>query len=569
MKVFTKGNPEVNLTKTHFVAEGGEGKVYARGDTGYKIYHDPAKAIPIGKIQELAGITDPNVIKPADALFKGKKAQHIGHTFRFVKDTWTLCQLFTRAFREREGFSHELSMKLVQKLQEGIKSVHNVGVLLVDLNEMNFLVSRDFSTPYFIDVDSYQTAHYPATAIMPSVRDPLVQGVDFTDLSDWFSFGIISFQLLVGIHPFKGKHPTIKGFEDRMKAGVSIFDPSVRVPKAAYPLDVIPDIYRDWYRAMFVEGKRVSPPDGLHGVIVLRPVVRNIRGTDNFEVVEAAEFDKDIRAVFIGGAHMVVHSDDMIFVDKHRAGFVTGTPVVGFTPKSGRPIVAIKGPVTVANSTAATVGLMDTVTHEALNLTLYMDEMMAIGETIYLRNGDKVFEVTFTEAGNKIIAGTRLAANVLENACRLYEGVALQSLLGEPHVSLFPRPGLCYQSKLPELKGHKVVEAKLDGNILMVLAAEKGIYHRYVFRFDEDYKSYDVRKVEDVAAVGLNFVVLDSGVCVCLNEDEQIELFSVRKGSKAVKTIDDPVLGGDMRLVKDNGQLQFFRGNKLYRMAMK
>jgi hypothetical protein len=78
-----------------------------------------------------------------------------------------------------------------------------------------------------------------------------------------------------------------------------------------------------------------------------------------------------------------------------------------------------------------------------------------------------------------------------------------------------------------------------------------------------------VRKVEDVAAVGLNFVTLDSGVCVCLNEDEQIELFSARKGSKSMKVIDDPVLGGDMRLVKDNGQLQFFRDNKLYRMKMK
>jgi hypothetical protein len=561
MKVFVKGEPEVNLTKSHFVAEGGEGKVYARGKTGFKIYHDPAKAIPLGKIQELSGIRDPNVIKPEDALYKGKRAQHVGHTFRFVKDTWTLCQLFPRAFREREGFTHELALKLVRRLQAGVQSVHAAGVLIVDLNEMNFLVSKDFETPYFIDVDSYQTSHYPATAIMPSVRDPLVQGLDFTDLSDWFSFGIVSFQLLCGIHPFKGKHPTIKGIEDRMRAGVSVFDKNVKVPKVAYPTSIIPDIYRDWYESMFVHGKRLPPPDGLHGVIVVRPTVRKIAGTDNFEIVEIAEYAEEIRSVFVGGGHVVVHSDDQIFVDKRPTVSWHDPFVIGFTPKHGHPVAALS----IKNGTILT----DTITQDPLGIQLPQGETMMANETIYIRSGDKILEVTFTEAANKVIPSSRVAANVLEHACRLFEGVAIQNLLGEPHVSLFPRPGACYQSKVPELKGHKVVEAKFDNGVLMVVAAEKGKYHRFVFRFDKDYASYDVRKVEDVTATGLNFVTLDSGVCVCLNEDEQIELFSSRKGSTSVKTIEDPVLGGDMRLVKNQGQLQFFRGNKLYRMKMK
>ena len=563
MRVFVKGQPEVNLTKNHFVAEGGEGKVYARGKTGFKVYHDPSKAIPLGKIQELSGISDPNVIKPENALYAGKKGQHVGHTFRFVKDAWTLCQLFPRAFREREGFTHETAIKLVRKLQEGVEAVHKAGVLLVDLNEMNFLVSKDFTTPYFIDVDSYQTARYPATAIMPSVRDPKVQGLDFTTLSDWYSFGIVSFQLLVGIHPFKGKHPTLKGFEARMGANVSVFDSNVKVPKVAYPLDVIPDIYRDWYRAMFVEGKRVEPPTGLHGVITIRPVVRQISGTNNFDITELHEFKDEIRAVFIGGGHVVVHSGLDLFVDKRRVGGWEEAPTLGFTSQHGHPIVVVRSGIKNA------VIPINVTTQLPLDLTLNADEMVSTGETIYLRNGDQILELTFTEAGNKTVAGVRLAANVLENACRLYEGVAIQSLLGDPHVSLFPRPGACYQTLMPELKGHKVVEAKFDNGVLMVLAAKKGLYHRFVFRFDKDYATYDVRKIEDVTPTGLNFVTLDSGACVCLNEEEQIELFSARMGSKSVKTIEDPVLGGDMRLVKDQGQLQFYRGNKLYRMKMK
>ena len=563
MKVYVKGQPEVSLGKSHYVAEGGEGKVFARGDTGYKIYHDPAKAIPLGKIQALAAIRDHIVIKPTDALYSGAKAKHVGHTFRFVRDTWTLCQLFPRAFRDREGLTHEATIKLMRRIQEGVGAVHKARVLIVDLNEMNFLVSKDFSTPYFIDVDSYQTPQYPATAIMPSVRDPLVRGVDFTELSDWFSFAVVSFQMLTGIHPFKGKHPSIKGLEKRMEAGISVFDKAVKIPKVAYGLDVVPDVYKDWYEALFVGRKRLPPPDDLQAVIILRTVVRKITGTDNFDVTEISEFTEDIRAVFSGGGHVVVHAGYEMFVDNRLAGDWQPAVSVGFTPKHGHPVVALKA------QGLEILGLYDLIKKEMIEITLRADDVMVYGETIYVKSRDKILEVTFTDASTKTVAGTRLAANVLENASKLYEGVVLQSLLGEPHASLFPRPGACYQKMLPELKGHKIVEAKFDAGVLMVLAAEGGTYHRFVFRFDTDYAKYDLRKVEDVTPAGLNFVTLDSGICVCLNEEEQLELFSSKLGSKSVKTIEDPTLGGDMQLLKHHGQVRFFRGNKLYGMKMK
>lgn len=561
MKVFVKGDAEVNLTKAHFVAEGGEGKVFARGDVGYKVYHDPAKAIPLGKIQELAPISDPSVVVPRDPLFSGRRGKHVGHTFRFVRDTWALCQLFPRAFREREGLGHDDAIALMRRIQEAVTAVHRAGVLVVDLNEMNLLVSRDFSTPYFIDVDSYQTIHYPATAIMPSVRDPLVRGHDFTEMSDWFSFGIVAFQLLVGIHPFKGKHPKVRGLEDRMRAGISVFDASVSVPKVAYPLDVVPDVYEAWFRALFVDGRREPPPADLQATIVVQPMVRKITGTDNFEITELHEFDDPVRAVWLGGGRVVVHAGHRIFVDGRLTLTSDKVVAVGFTPKHGHPVCGV--------SSGGSLTLLDLVTGAPLDLRLSVRETATAGETMYVRGTDKVFEVTFTEAANKVMAGARPTANVLENATRLYDGVAVQSLLGEPHVSLFPRPGACYQKGLPELKGHKVVQAKHDGGVLMVLAAEAGTYHRFVFRFDDRYETYDVRKVEDTTPTDLNFVVLDSGICACLNEDEELEMFLNRKGSKAVKTIKDPMLGGDMRLLKQGGRVLFHRDNKLYGMRMK
>ena len=89
-----------------------------------------------------------------------------------------------------------------------------------------------------------------------------------------------------------------------------------------------------------------------------------------------------------------------------------------------------------------------------------------------------------------------------------------------------------------------------------------------MFRFDAGM-GYDVRVEQDVTPAGLNFTVLDSGVCVTLTENDQLELFSVRRGSTQVKIIDDQMLGGDMTLGRRGGQVVFSRGSKLYSMRMK
>lgn len=561
MKVQIRGEGEVNLTDRDFVAEGGEGKVYAKAGVGYKVYHDPAKAIPLGKIKELSSIQDNGVIKPDKPLYGGRgAAQHVGHTFRYVKDTVVLCQLFTRAFREREGFTHEMSLTLMRRLQEGVSNVHRAGVLIVDLNEMNFLVSHDLTTPFFIDVDSYQTEHYPATAIMPSVRDWKTKLGDFTEMSDWFSFAIVSFQLLVGIHPFKGKHPTVKGLEDRMKQDLSIFDPKVKTPATTYPLDVIPPAYRDWYRALFVDGKRLPPPTDLHGAVVVRQSIRTIKGSGNLEIHEIAAFTGDIRVLAFLEAKSVAQVGDALYLDQRRVRNCSAPVFFGCTPKNGRIIAAI--------TEQGSLGLWDLTDGTALPVMLNCDEMMSYDGRIYVRTGEKVFEVTFTEAANKTWVGTSLAANILPNASRLYDGVLFQNLLGEPHITVFPRSGASYQVKLPEIREHRVVTAKFDHGVLMILAASNGKYRRMIFRFDEDYK-YDVRIVEDVIPTGLNFVTLDSGVCVCMDEEERLEVFAARKGSASMKQVDDDALGADMRLVKDGGRVLFYRGDKLYSMRMK
>jgi len=248
MKVNLPGGGQISLGTKEYVAQGGEGSIYVKGKSAYKIYADPRNVISIGKIQELSEITDPCVIKP-EKILTSTKGKPVGYSMRFLDSTWPLCQVFTRSFRERNGISPQNMMDLVLRMRQGVENIHKANVLIVDLNEMNFLVDQGLTDIYFIDVDSYQTPHYPATALMESVRDR--HSSKFSELTDWFSFGVVSFQMMVGIHPFKGKHPDIKGFDARMKDNISVFNPSVRVPKVCYSFDAIPDAYRSWYKSHF------------------------------------------------------------------------------------------------------------------------------------------------------------------------------------------------------------------------------------------------------------------------------------------------------------------------------
>ena len=256
---------QIQLGKLNFKAQGGEGSIYVKGSTAYKIYTDPQRALRAEKLQELSVITQPNIIRPL-SLILDTHNRPIGYTMRFVGKTHALCQLFPKAFRLRNKLTPETTLSLVRRLQQGVTYIHNHQILLVDLNELNFLVAEDFSELYFIDVDSYQTPSFPATVLMESVRDR--HATQFTIESDFFSFAVVSFQMFVGIHPFKGTYPPLQQLSDkankldvRMRKNISVLNKDVTVPASCLPFTVIPPVYLDWYRAVFEDGKRLAPPE--------------------------------------------------------------------------------------------------------------------------------------------------------------------------------------------------------------------------------------------------------------------------------------------------------------------
>ena len=597
MKVTVQGQGQVTLLQSDFVAAGGEGSIYCKGTTAYKIYADPKRMLPLGKMTELAAIADKDVIKPEVVLLDTKSSSPVGYTMRFVADTMPLCQIFTRAFREREGLDHATMLRLVQALQARVSAVHAASIVIVDLNEMNFIVDRRFQSVMAIDVDSYQTRSYPASALMPSVKDWQVTGSHFTPLSDWFSFACVAFQMFVGIHPYKGQHATLKGFEARMKANASVLGPDVKVPAVVYPFSEIPSGYLAWFKAVLQDGKRLAPPtDPLAsaGPLNLGQNPTRMSGSPTpgrLEIVVVLTMSRPIVGYYAGsaqqgplgvGVHAAAWTDKELLLD----GRLIPAPdirAVGMSVRMGEVVsVALEG------SSGSLLRFPREVDPDAPRYVVRSEQhgrrelfiaplttissVMAHHGRLYAKAGSTIVELTLHEAMGNVSVRPNIVANVLEHATHLYSGVALTSMLGASYASLFPEAGSHRQVRVRELDGLKVVDAKYDGanhhGVLQVVAGKGGSYARLTFVVDEAAESAQlVARVEDITPAGLNFVCLESGVCVEITEEDQLEVWSYLHPSRPRKQVAS--LGNDMRLVHHKGGVGGIRGQSVYALRMK
>lgn len=582
MKVFIRGQGEVTLTQQHFVATGGQASVYVRDGIAYKVYTDQKDVIPEDKFKALSAISDPCVIRPSQMLLDAKK-RSIGFTMDAVADNLSLCQLFTKAFRDRNHVTNDQIVNVAATLRAHVGSVHAAGIVIVDLNELNILVSKAIDQTFLIDVDSYQTSTYPATVIMPSVRDWSAK--QFTELSDWFSYAVLAFQLFIGVHPYKGTHPQSanvdkdKRLEHRMRNNISAFRSDVSLPKCCYPFDAIPTVFRDWLKAVLDDGKRMAPPDPRGGpiaVVVMQArslastgklAIHEYMGYDGWEISDWVERGGNLALVRRDGEVRVVR--DGSHVQKLRGTTVDallsrGQTLLGFTPKYDMPIAL--------NLHEGQLTFVDFAEGVAEPIGMRVDELMRTAGRFYIRNASRVLEVDFYEAssGAVTIIASHGVADVLENASRLYEGCAIQSMLGSVFVSLFPRPRAGYQVRIPELDSYKIVDAKFTpGGVLMVVGAKGGKYERLIFRFDDDFTRYDVRAVADITPTGINFLTLGIGICVALTEEETIEAFPTRKDAPGLRIVEDSTLGSDLRLLPVAGKAGFIRGDTVYTVSLK
>jgi len=561
MKVTVRGKGDVQLNKQDFVTQGGEGQIFAKGKTIYKIYSDMSKMIPEGKVGELRALDKDYIIVPQDIVLNDN-GKMIGFTMNRVGSSVPLCQLFNTAFWNRSNITPEGIQTLVENILHGIEFVHSKDCLIVDVNELNFLVEDSkYEMAYFIDTNSYKTPSFPPTAIMPSIRD--WRSKDFTKLTDWFSFAILAFQLYTGIHPYKGKHQNYKTSDlvQRMKDNVSVFDKQVSVPKAMRDYSHVPSEYLNWFKKLFVDGNRLPPPAVAGLLNVVQVALTVIDSTDNFIITFEKDYDSDILAYKVFGNKKIVLTKNKLFIDKLDYIVPSKSSVI-VAPKTMKALAAIDD--------NGFLKLVDIATNiEVSGVKMQMNDKLVTDNTLYIIQNGYLTQIMLIEMNNKILFSAKKVCDILPNATQVYNGIVYENVLGKAYLVIpVPSKDMCITQPIPEMDGYRVVDAKHDNRVVVVITHKDNVYHRFVLRFDEDYKNYDCQLANDVDNT-INFVVLENGVAIMINEDGALEMMHNKPGQSKATIIKDPDIHSGMTLTKHGQDVLFYQGKSLFRLKMK
>lgn len=486
IRVFCEGK-KVDITDRDLLGQGGEGTVYAKGDLAYKIYHDPTKMIPLGKIQELSKIQNPKVIRPLQTL-QDDQGRLIGYSMRRLSRHLTLCEMSTRAFRDQNGLTPDRVDLIVRDLQEILPQIHQTGTVLVDLNDLNVMVDPKNHSVAIIDLDSVQTPTFPATAIMETIRDPL-GSPPFKPDQDWFAFAVLAFRAYTCSGPYRGYHPLGVPEMERKRLGLSGFDPGARLPGSAFPVDSIPDRIRPWLQGVLSHQFRGSPdqfrptqrakpdpqqnpiphPTPLLGQFYLEPLL----GEPNFLI-----------SMIEVGSHQI-----RVTTPKHQSwnlnyrGSETtvpiGTTLVG-SPRDPHPMgislsptwEVLASPLDPSRKGPIPTGIQ--ADHLARTLT---------GQGL-LHIEDGIFQLGWHWNETKPVFYLNRVANCSSLATYLQEGGAITMALKRPILLYIPSADHCLEIPLPDLDGVRICSLTVcpGGALISTIRKKTGEQDLYLIR---------------------------------------------------------------------------------------
>jgi hypothetical protein len=397
----------------------------------------------------------------------------------------------------------------------------------VDCNEYGWLVkfrAGQKPQPYVVDVDSWQVGRWKAKVIMPSIRD--YHAKTFSEVTDWFSWGVVTFQVYSGIHPYKG---TLDGFTRndfvaRMKANASVFGNGVRLNRAVRDFSVIPGKLRSWYETEFQTGSRTVPPSPFDTTTTVSPKVSTLRvstqgsGMLRFKKIFAAPPGDPAVRIFNCGVALL-RSGQLVSLETGRG--------IGLAATTDCEVVAAAGGFLVVERDQSKLHAWYTEgSSDRSELSLSLD---ASG---ILRFGNRVFAVTrhgLTELSLQMFSKPVLAPGTsweaLTSSTKFFDGLGVQNTLGAAFLLLPHGDHMLSYVKTAELDGLMPVQAKAGERFVQVVALDKkGIYHKFEFSFSKDYRSYTLwRTTTDTP--DLVSAILGRGVCATVVDDGELVVF--------------------------------------------
>ncbi len=550
-----EGRGRVLLTDEKHVATGGEASVYRDGDTAIKVYTDPGAMrtrVPVEKLQRLMRLRHDHIVAPQGVVRHNDTP--VGYYMPFV-DGMPLLQAFPTAFWQRSGFDMAQALRIVAQMRDIVQYAHDAGAVVADPNEMNWLLvgEGDDVQVYAIDVDAWGIKGFDAHVVAPSVRD--YHAAAFTPASDWFGWAVVTFQLLTGIHPYKGVLSPYKrhDLEARMRDNASVFAPGVRLPSAVRPFAQIPSALLAYYQAVFQDGLRESPPmiGGTARTVSIAASVRVVPAVARGALTWRVVYDQQpIAHIYLGGlartregllvdlaTHDVllrdVPADAAVVVRQSDSALVAvmddGAPVLRVIRAHHKPQIAALHLQGVIRFVSAE-GRLFAVTHRSLT------------------------EVQVLQMGRTLIATAGTAWPILPHALQWFDGVGVQDALGARHLVVPDVQKGCAMVRVPELDGARIVSVVRRNRVAVVTTVDHaGNYRRRVIVMDSKLKEYTIDVVADAEDGIVPHVVLPKGVVATIVEDGALEISVPSTGKR--QRIRDGALRTDMRLAHNNNDV--------------
>ncbi len=570
LQVELEGRGPLELRSSNYVATGGEGSVYRVGSTIVKLYTDTKKMRRDGmpdKLRLLSQIKHPYIVAPRGLVLRG--ADPIGFYMPFAEGE-SLTRVFTTAFWHRESFSTKKALTLVDRMRDTMRAAHDHKAIMVDANELNwlsFLKGKDGPEPRAIDVDSWAVGKWKASVIMPSIRDYHAQ--TFDERTDWFAFGIVSFQILTGIHPFKG---TLDGYksgdlEGRMRANASVFSKGVGLNRAVRDFGSIPTPLLEWYQATFEKGERSIPPSPFDkGVAaVARPAMTKrtvVTGTGSIAYLKLFERTGDpVIRVYPCGV-VLLASGALIQVSSKQellTGLGSDTEVVQ---------TADGWLIGTAVSGGHTFTFVDRRTRakEVLPFLLTGRKLFRYENRMFMVTDDELVELSLMNVGKQLLTIGKRTQTLRPNATHWYDGVGIQKAFDATFLVLPFEDSALSTVRVRELDGLTAVAAQAGNRFATIVGIDKtGTYSRVDVVFSADYATYTAAK-EAVDDPDLNVALLPKGVGATIRDDGELLIFVPVNGN--TKLVKDKDIATDLPLSHIEDTVVFVRDGALWSVRL-
>lgn len=227
MRVRLEGKAQEITLEGPLLGRGGEASIYAvpgRPDIAAKIYHNPSDE-QAGKLAAM--LAAPPVPPPQPSqhvtlawpmsrlLEPGDDGRVLGYLMPRLDNAHLIWEIYNPGQRREicPHFHYGSLLRTARNVAAGVRSLHECGYVIGDLNESNVLVTPQ-ALVALIDVDSFQVPGsdrlYRCRVGRPEYTPPELQGTAFADVDrlpqhDAFALAVLIFQLLMqGIHPFAG-----------------------------------------------------------------------------------------------------------------------------------------------------------------------------------------------------------------------------------------------------------------------------------------------------------------------------------------------------------------------------